>query len=110
MNYTLPEVLKKHGNELFSSAEDVGLREILGQLLTKVSDCWLDSFIMGNVYILGFGFDFSELDLWWLIKQKKRENAEPHGKVIFYTPEKIQEAGKYALLSAYGVEIRHLDF
>ena len=217
-NDHVDEVLKKHGNELFSSAEDAGLREILGQLLTmgfdeilttnydytiegtafypntitpyrieklmrhtpeidraersymlhtyniadykgvsnriwhihgearkpssivighymyvnlvskwreklkereksyrtfdhtKVSGCWLDSFIMGNVYILGFGFDFSELDLWWLINRKKRENAEPHGKVIFYTPEKIQEAGKYALLSAYGVEIRHLDF
>lgn len=77
---------------------------------TKASACWLDSFIMGNVYILGFGFDFSELDLWWLINRKKRENAEPHGKVIFYTPEKSSEAGKYALLSAYGVEVRHLDF
>lgn len=77
---------------------------------TKPSGCWLDSFIMGNVYVLGFGFDFSELDLWWLVNRKKREKAEPHGKVIFYTPENNTEAAKYALLSAYGVEIRHLGF
>ena len=77
---------------------------------TKPSGCWLDSFIMGNVYVLGFGFDFSELDLWWLINRKKREKALPHGKVIFYTPENKSEAAKYALLNAYGVEIRHLGF
>ena len=77
---------------------------------TKPSGCWLDSFIMGNVYVLGFGFDFSELDLWWLINRKKREKAQPHGKVIFYTPENKSEAAKYALLNAYGVEIRHLGF
>lgn len=75
-----------------------------------VAGSWLDSFIMGNVYILGFGFDFSELDLWWLINRKKRETAEPHGKVIYYTPEYSPDAGKYALLSAYDVEIRHLGF
>ena len=77
---------------------------------TRPSGCWLDSFIMGNVYVLGFGFDFSELDLWWLINRKKREKAQPHGKVIFYTPENKSEAAKYALLNAYGVEIRHLGF
>lgn len=77
---------------------------------SKPSPCWLDSFIMGNVYILGFGFDFSELDLWWLINRKKRERTEPHGKVIFYEPESTNYASKYALLSAYGVEIRHLGF
>ena len=76
----------------------------------RPSGCWLDSFIMGNVYILGFGFDFSELDLWWLINRKKREKTQPHGRVIFYAPENKAEAAKYALLNAYGVEIRHLDF
>ena len=46
---------------------------------------WLDSFILGDVYILGFGMDFSEFDLWWLLNRKKREKAN-HGKVWFYTP------------------------
>lgn len=65
--------------------------------------------LLGNVCILGFGMDFSELDLWWLLNRKKRENAE-HGKVIFYDPEKPGDEAKYALLRAYGVEVRHLGF
>ena len=73
------------------------------------SECWLDSFVLGNVYILGLAMDFSELDLWWLINRKKREKAE-HGKVVFYEPERPEEATKYALLRAYGVEVKHLGF
>ena len=49
------------------------------------TDSWLDSFIMGNVYVLGFGFDQSEFDLWWLLNRKQREKA-PHGQVLFYEP------------------------
>ena len=75
----------------------------------KESACWLDSFVLGNVYVLGLGMDFSELDLWWLLNRKKREKAE-HGKVIFYDPEKPGDEAKYALLRAYGAEIRHLGF
>ena len=33
---------------------------------------WLDYFILGDVYSLGFGFDTSEMDLWWLLCRKKR--------------------------------------
>jgi len=29
-------------------------------------DSWLDAFIMGDVYVLGFGFDFLEFFLWGL--------------------------------------------
>lgn len=53
--------------------------------------------------------DFSELDLWWLLNRKKREKAL-HGKVVFYEPERPEEAAKYALLRAYGAEVRHLGF
>lgn len=70
---------------------------------------WLDPFILGNVYILGLGMDFCELDLWWLINRKKRE-TQPHGKIIFYEPENSLDAAKYELLRAYNVEVRHLGF
>ena len=46
---------------------------------------WLDSFILGDVYVLGFRFDVSEFDLWWLLNRKLREKA-PHGKVYFFEP------------------------
>lgn len=44
---------------------------------------WLDSFILGDVYIIGFGLDFSEFDLWWLLNRKKREKAK-HGATHFF--------------------------
>ena len=53
--------------------------------------------------------DFCEFDLWWLLNRKKREKAL-HGKVVFYEPERSEDAAKYALLRAYGVEVRHLGF
>ena len=28
---------------------------------------WVDLFLTRNVHILGFGLDFSELDIWWLL-------------------------------------------
>lgn len=67
---------------------------------------WLDSFILGDVYILGFGMDFSELDIWWLLNRKKRETAV-HGKVIYYEPGGDDFNEKAELLKLLGVEIIH---
>ena len=58
---------------------------------------WIDAFILGNVYVLGFGMDVSELDIWWLLNRKKREKAE-HGGVFFYEPYDKKQFGKYQLL------------
>lgn len=69
---------------------------------------WVDQFILGNVYVLGFGFDPSEMDLWWLLNRKQNEKAE-HGKVYFYEPRKdTQFDAKIELLKVMGVEIRDL--
>ena len=46
---------------------------------------WIDYLIMGNVFVLGQGVDFSEFDLWWLLNRKKREKAE-FGTVHVFTP------------------------
>lgn len=46
---------------------------------------WIDAFVLGDVYILGFGLDLSEIDLWWLINRKINEKAE-HGDIHFYEP------------------------
>lgn len=69
---------------------------------------WLDAFIMGDVYVLGFGYDSSEMDMWWLLNRKKREKAR-HGKVIFYEPS-YDKAAKLALLEIYGAEVRDLGY
>ena len=63
---------------------------------------WLDSFILGDVYVLGFSFEFSEFDLWWLLNRKKNENA-PHGNVYFFEMEKPGFDEKKELLKLLGV-------
>lgn len=70
-----------------------------GNLLYKIKDelkdkrydsivegnSWVDSFILGDIYVLGFGFGLSEFDLWWLLNRKAREKTNT-GKVYFYEP------------------------
>ena len=69
---------------------------------------WLDSFLLGDVYILGFGMDYSETDIWWLLERKKRERAE-HGDVYYYTPESTGFQEKEELLTLLGVKVLHCD-
>ncbi len=69
---------------------------------------WVDDFILGDVYVLGFGYDFSEMDLWWLLNRKARESAG-HGSVHFYESSAGNEL-KHALLRAYGAEVYDLGF
>ena len=67
---------------------------------------WTDAFILGDVYILGFGFGFSETDMWWLLNRKKRERGSV-GKTYFYElkpPSEINRA-KLDLLKLMGVRI-----
>ena len=44
---------------------------------------WLDFFILGNIYMVGFGLDTSEFDIWWAIERKSREKAA-HGELYAY--------------------------
>ena len=67
---------------------------------------WLDAFILGDVYVLGFTFDVSEFDLWWLLNRKLREKA-PHGKVYFFEPQCEGFNEKIELLKLLNVE--HID-
>lgn len=47
---------------------------------------WVDAFVLGDVYILGLGMDFSESDLWWLIEYK-RDNPSVCGRTLFFEPK-----------------------
>lgn len=69
---------------------------------------WIDYFIMGDVYILGLGFDFTEFDLWWLVNRKQRENADA-GRLIYYSP-KNKNNNVVETLREINVECRNLDF
>lgn len=72
---------------------------------------WLDAFILGDVYVVGFGMDFSEFDLWWLLNRKKREKAS-RGTVYFYEGSKKEgnTEEKTELLRLLGVQVCNLGF
>ena len=67
-------------------------------------ESWLDAFMTGDVYILGQGFDFAEMDLWWLVNRKKLDK-NAGGKIFFYEPKSDREYdSKTELLKIYGVQ------
>lgn len=105
-HYSYGRLLGKYTEELDRRRNSHYERQQEGK--PAIIPSWLDAFILGDVYILGFGFDFSELDMWWLLNRKKREKAA-HGRTVFYEPSYGKEA-KHALLDTYGVEVRNLGF
>ncbi len=68
------ELNKQRGNDYQNLQE-------AGETLECYS--WLDYFIMGNVFAVGFGFNTSEFDVWWAIERKAREKAK-HGLLHAY--------------------------
>ena len=67
-------------------------------------DSWIDSFLLGDVFVLGFSFDLSEMDLWWLLNRRHREKAEK-GKLIFYEMENPKKREKTELMKLFDAEI-----
>ena len=66
-------------------------------------DSWIDLFLLGDVYVLGFGFDFAEIDLWCLLNRKKNEKAS-HGSVYFYDIWEDQINERNMMLELMGVK------
>ena len=72
-------------------------------------ESWLDVFLNADVYILGQGFDFAEMDLWWLLNRKNMEKKRR--RVYFYEPRTDREYdAKIELMKLYGVTPRDLGF
>ena len=67
---------------------------------------WVDYFLLGNVYIVGFGMDFSEMDLWWLVNCKKRHFSNC-GKIYYYEPNlaNSNKQGIKMVAEAYGINV-----
>lgn len=66
---------------------------------------WIDYFLVGDVYILGFGMDYSENDIWWALCRRAREHGET-GEVFYYPASKEECAvTKRHMLEALGVKI-----
>ena len=75
---------------------------------------WIDAFFFTNLHIIGFGLNFSEIDIWWLLDRRARIAAEPlsriNNKIYYYStdiPSKYTDVikSKHKLLEKYGVEV-----
>lgn len=67
---------------------------------------WIDLFFVSNIYIVGFGLDYSETDIWWILNKRKRFIRQYTGLVnnhITYLGEISN--GKRQLLESLGVEV-----
>lgn len=63
---------------------------------------WPELFLYGDVYVIGFGFNLCEYDLWWLLRRKQRERYAD-GKVYFYNNDTREEDSvRDLLIQAHG--------
>ena len=74
-----------------------------GSLLTVQG--WLDYFLMGEVYAVGFGFDLSEFDIWWAAERKSREHADK-GALHAYMISNTHKRAKSSMLQAMRIDER----
>ena len=92
--------------------KEIARREKAGSAFVPLS--WVDYFLLGDVYIVGLGMDYSESDLWWLVNCKK---IFGRGSIRLYyaTDEKLKRPverisymrkclAKQLLCEAYAVE------
>lgn len=105
-HYYYGNLLGRYQSELQKRGNQQYFRQQHGQ--SAILNSWLDAFIMGDVYVLGFGFHFSEIDMWWLLNRKNRERAR-HGGLYFYEPSRGNEV-KASLIEAYGGEFENMGF
>lgn len=115
--------------DIISQCKDrvVSFRNRLNEKLKKNQNGWLeitswiDAFLLGDVYIVGFGMDFSEIDLWWLIGEKysyrnnfDEKNRDILGKTTYFNLQLGKKENyrttdvshcKLELMKIYGVEI-----
>lgn len=119
--------LRNYATSGISSKDHGGLRSPLahGRSYFELRDdpySWLDVFLRHDVHVVGFGFDYSELDTWWalVLKHQVRHRARMRpmkgqvGTTHFYYPRfgaKVDSAlhSKVSLLKSFGVEVIAVD-
>lgn len=71
---------------------------------------------MSDVYIVGLGLDYSEIDLWWLLDRRQRmvrgEGVMKQNKIVYFVTKDFknlspQENAKVCLLERLGVQCRY---
>ena len=82
------------------------LRSGLHDFETNEIHSWVDYFLRDHLHVVGFGFDFTEIDLWWLLVHKRRRRVRT-GKTFIYLVDtdgsvKEREKVKLSLFDSLG--------
>lgn len=82
--------------------------------LYKEEYSWLNVMLTSDVYILGFGLGYEEIDLWYFLVSRKRlyhDKKEAANRIVFYAIEdKSYDIGKIKMLEALDVEVVTIPF
>jgi SIR2-like protein len=90
-------------------------REGSGTLNLEKPHSWVDLFMLRDVHMVGFGLDFTEVDIWYLISYKARLKLQPEvperlkkSRVVFhyFAEQEAKHLAKVELLRSLGVECR----
>lgn len=102
-HYYYGELLGQYQNVLLERQKNPTL---FTDTSAKCARTWVDEFLDGDIYVLGFGFDYSEIDLWWLLCEKKKTGK---GRVVFYEPNGKNNA-KWCLLNGLNVVTTNVGY
>ena len=73
---------------------------------------WAELFFKSNVYIVGFGMDFSEIDIWWILNKRARFKAEgsqiKNSIIYLYDKKYKKDQNVLDALNAFDVECREI--
>ena len=84
---------------------------------------WIELFFNSDIHILGFGLDYSEIDLWWILNKRSRlmNKLDITNKIFFYVkalssnntievPNNVKEYNeKVELLKSFNVIVKPLE-
>jgi hypothetical protein len=67
---------------------------------------WIDLFFNTNIHIIGYGLDYSEIDIWWILSWRARRKDKINNKIFFYCKEIKEE--KKQLFESLGVLVKEI--
>jgi hypothetical protein len=88
-------------------------REGNGKIDPNKAHSWVDLFMLRDVHIVGFGLEFTEVDIWYLISYKARLMLHPEvpddlksARIVFhyFADHEPKHLAKVGLLRSLGVE------
>lgn len=85
--------------------------QTMPKLLERLKDgieepfSWIDLFFVADIYMIGFGLLYDEIDLWWVLTRRKRLIRQGYDikNRVFYCGN--VDTGKEILFSTMGVEV-----